>query len=105
MHNQIDNLATNYSVNLNVISEINKKVKFQAKNYYEKYKEIKAQFEKERRELRSKTTILEYEVSLNNEENSRLRQLFNDVKTELLFFRTKVGIKIENDPPKGKINK
>jgi flagellar biosynthesis chaperone FliJ len=97
---QIENLSSNYAVNMKEISEINKKIKFQAKNYFEKYKEIKAHFDRERRELRSKTTILEYEISLNNEENSRLRSLFNDVKSELLFFRTKVGIKIENDPPK-----
>lgn len=80
---------------------MNKKIKFQTKNYFEKYKEIKSTFTKERRELRSKNTVLDYEISLNNEENSRLKSLYNDIKNEMLFFRAKLGIKIDSDPPKG----
>ncbi len=101
MYNQIDGLATSYSLNVNTVAEINKKIRFQAKNYYERYKEIKALFDKERRELKSKKTLLDYELTLNNEENLRLKTLYNDVKNELLFFRARLGVKIENDPPRG----
>lgn len=101
MFNQVKGLASAYSLNINSVAEINKKIKFQAKNYYEKYKEIQANFDKERRELRSKKTLLDYELNINNEENSKLKTLYNEVKTELLFFRARLGVKIENDPPKG----
>jgi len=103
VYSQVDSLAYSYNLNINTISEMNKKIKLQAKNYYEKYKEIKTTFTMERSELKSKNSILEYEIALNNEENLKLRSLYNDVKSELLFFRTKLGIKMESDPPKGMI--
>lgn len=90
---QINNIAENYSQNLLTLTDINKRIKFQAKDYYERYKEAKRNFKRERRDLKNKNKMLEYETKMNIEENGKIHKNLNDVKNELSFFKNKVGIK------------
>ena len=89
---QIGSISENYSQNLLTLADINKRIKFQAKDYYERYKETKKVFKRERRELKSKNQALEYEVKANNDERIKLHARLEDVKNELTFFKHKMGI-------------
>ena len=44
MVKQINNIGENYDQNLKTLTDINKRIKFQAKDYYDRYYEIKKQF-------------------------------------------------------------
>ena len=100
MVDQINSLQQNYFTNLTTLSEINKRIKFQAKNYYERYKELKHQFKKEREDYNIKNEMLENEVKENITENTKLQNAYSDLKNEMLFFRTKAGLKIDSDMSK-----
>ena len=100
MVDQINSLQQNYFTNLTTLSEINKRIKFQAKNYYERYKELKHQFKKEREDYNIKNEMLENEVKQNITENTKLQNAYSDLKNEMLFFRTKAGLKIDSDMSK-----
>ena len=95
---QIDNITENYSQNLLTLNDINKRIKFQAKDYYERYKELKKTFKKERRDLRNKNKMLEHEHKVNVEDNSRIAVILEDVRGEVDFFKYKTGIKDSNLP-------
>ena len=97
MVDQINSLQQNYNVNLTTLSDINKRIKFQAKNYFERYKELKHQFKKEREDFNLKNQVLENEVKSNIDENIKLQNAYSDLKNEMLFFRSKAGIKIDSD--------
>ena len=86
---------------MNSFVEINKKLKFQAKNFYERYKEIKATFSKERIEIRNRETILDNDLKLNSNENTKLNTLFEKLTNELDFFKNDFGVKIDSNLPKG----
>lgn len=90
---QIGNISENYSQNLLTLADINKRIKFQAKDFYERYKDAKKTFKRERRELKYKNKQLENEVNINNDERVKLQNQLDDVKNELNFFRHKLGIK------------
>jgi hypothetical protein len=70
-------------------------MKFQGKDYYERYKTIKRSFKKERRDLLNKNKMLEYETKLNIDANNRISR--GDVKSELSFFKKKVGLKNDDE--------
>lgn len=93
---QILNIGENYTQNLLTLNDINKRIKFQAKDYYERYKENKKTFKKERRDLKNKNKLLEYEATNNIEENIKIGKNLEDVKNELNFFKHKIGVKDEN---------
>jgi hypothetical protein len=97
MVEQINSLQQNYNLNLTTLAEINKRIKFQAKNYFERYKELKHQFKKEREDYNVKNQILEHEIQTNVAENNKLQNIYSDLKNEMLFFRNKAGIKLESD--------
>lgn len=96
---QIDNITENYSQNLLTLSDINKRIKFQAKDYYERYKEMKKTFKKERRDLRNKNKMLEQEYKVNQDDNKKISSIVEDFKGEVNFFKHKVGIS-DSDLPK-----
>jgi hypothetical protein len=89
---QIGNISESYSQNLLTLADINKRIKFQAKDYYERYKETKKVFKKERRELKQKSKQLESEVQTNNNDRIKLQNRLDEVKNELSFFKHKMGI-------------
>ncbi len=89
---QIGNISENYSQNLLTLADINKRIKFQAKDYYERYKETKKVFKRERRELKQKSKQLESEVQTNNNDRIKLQNRLDEVKNELSFFKHKMGI-------------
>jgi len=80
MTSQINGISENYQQNLLNLSDINKRIKYQAKDYYERYKELKRNFKKERRELKNKNAMLEYETKNNKEENKNIGVILTDVK-------------------------
>ena len=47
---QVKTISETYSQNLQSMASINKRLKFQAKDYYDKYKELKENYEKEKKE-------------------------------------------------------
>ena len=79
MVDQINSLQQNYNVNLTTLSDINKRIKFQAKNYFERYKELKHQFKKEREDFNLKNQVLENEVKSNIDENIKLQNAYSDL--------------------------
>ena len=48
---QVKTISETYSQNLQSMASINKRLKFQAKDYYDKYKELKNSYEKEKKEF------------------------------------------------------
>ena len=54
---QVKNISETYSQNLQSMTSINKRLKFQAKDYYDRYKELKKTFDKERREFQMKKKV------------------------------------------------
>jgi hypothetical protein len=84
-------MATCYLDNLNNINELNRYLRTEAKGYYEKYKGLKKQFKKDRKDLRVKTIALEGEVKANTEENVRINNLLEETKNEVNFFKSKTG--------------
>ena len=44
-----------------------------------------------------KTQILDHEVKTNINDNTKLQNVYSDLKNEMLFFRSKAGIKIDSD--------
>jgi chromosome segregation ATPase len=97
----IGKVSLNYNNNLSTLAEINKRLKHQAKNYFERYKELKHQFKKDREEYRVKIKMLENDVSGITKENSKLQEQLDDMRLELKFFRSKANVKIEGDICKG----
>ena len=93
---QIQLIAENYITNIEQLQDINNKIKQQAKIYYEKYKEKKKVFKKERKELKKKNQILENEINNNIEGNKQIKGKFDDFRGELSYFKSLIGIKEEN---------
>ena len=58
---QVKTISETYSQNLQSMASINKRLKFQAKDYYDKYKELKNSYEKEKKEFLMKNKVLECE--------------------------------------------
>jgi hypothetical protein len=71
---------------------MNKHFREEAKEHYEKYKTLKRQFKKERKELRTKTQALECEIKANSDENIKINSLLEETKNEMNYFKTKAGI-------------
>ena len=96
MVKQINNIGENYDQNLKTLTDINKRIKFQAKDYYDRYYEIKKQFKKDRKDLKAKVNMLEYEQKYNVEENSKNKMLYKDLNNDMDYFKKKMGIKDQN---------
>ena len=48
---QVKNISETYSQNLQSMASINKRLKLQSKEYYDKYKELKDNYEKEKKDF------------------------------------------------------
>ena len=90
--NQVKSISETYSQNLQSMASINKRLKFQAKDYYDRYKELKKNYEKEKKEFLMKNKVLECEDKLNKEENGKIVKEINEVKNEIDFFNNKLGL-------------
>ena len=93
---QVKNISETYSQNLQSMTSINKRLKFQAKDYYDRYKELKKTFDKERKEFQMKKKVIQCEEKLNQDENEKIGKEIADVKTEIEFFQKKLGMNQDN---------
>ena len=89
---QVKTISETYSQNLQSMASINKRLKFQAKDYYDKYKELKTNYEKEKKEFLMKNKVLECEDKLNKEENNKISKEIDEVKNEIDLFNNKLGL-------------
>jgi hypothetical protein len=89
---QVKTISETYSQNLQSMASINKRLKFQAKDYYDKYKELKNNYEKEKKEFLMKNKVLECEDKLNKEENNKISKEIEEVKNEIDIFNNKLGL-------------
>ena len=89
---QVKNISETYSQNLQSMTSINKRLKFQAKDYYDRYKELKKTFDKERREFQMKKKVIQCEEKLNQDESEKIGKEIAEVKNELEFFQKKLGM-------------
>ena len=93
---QVKNISETYSQNLQSMTSINKRLKFQAKDYYDRYKELKKTFDKERKEFQMKKKVIQCEEKLNQDENEKIGKEIADVKSEIEFFQKKLGMNQDN---------
>ena len=89
---QVKTISETYSQNLQSMASINKRLKFQAKDYYDKYKELKENYEKEKKEFLDKRKEAENEDKLNKEENRKISKEIEEVKNEIDIFNNKLGL-------------
>jgi hypothetical protein len=67
----INQISINYSSNIQAITEANKKIRGEAKDYYERYKELKRDFKIRRRDLKVKNDDFEEKTK---ENESKIRK-------------------------------
>lgn len=89
-------LSESYEKTLTAMNISNERMRLQAKDFYEKYKEIKSDVYKERLIFRDKSNVLKNEISENKEKNKKLANEINELKTEIEFFKNKMNIQDEN---------
>ena len=89
---QVKTISETYSQNLQSMASINKRLKFQAKDYYDKYKELKENYEKEKKEFLDKRKEAENEEKLSKEENKKISKEIEEVKNEIDIFNNKLGL-------------
>ena len=89
---QVKAISETYSQNLQSMASINKRLKFQAKDYYDKYKELKDNYEKDKKEFLMKNKVLECEDKLKKEENNKISKEIEEVKNEIDAFNNKLGL-------------
>ena len=89
---QVKTISETYSQNLQSMASINKRLKFQAKDYYEKYKELKDNYEKEKKDFLIKYKESEKEKELNKQENNKISKEIEEVKNEIDLFNNKLGL-------------
>lgn len=89
--NKINTISQTYFRNLKTLSEINNGLKFQAKDFYEKYKELKKNFTIERRDLKAKMLAVDSQVAANIDENKQINIKLEDIRNEVHYFKSRVG--------------
>ena len=89
---QVKTISETYSQNLQSMSSINKRLKIQAKDYYDKYKELKENYEKEKKEFLEKNKMQENENKLSKEESMKISKEIDEVKNEIDIFNNKLGL-------------
>jgi len=93
----INQIATNYSSNIQAITDANKKIRNEAKDYYERYKELKRDFKIRRRDLKMKNADFDEKMKENESDNKEVGRNLDDLKLELNFFKQLIGIDKDND--------
>lgn len=71
---------------------MNKILKEQAKEYYNRYKELKHSFYKERKVLHEKNTNLNNNIEENIDDNFKLKNINEELVNELGYIRKKFGM-------------
>lgn len=94
--NKINILSQTYFRNLKTLSEINNGLKFQAKDFYEKYKETKKNFTIERRDLKKKMLAVDTQIAANVEENKQIYNNLDDMRNEVHYFKSRIGAEDDN---------
>ena len=89
---QVKTISETYSQNLQSMASINKRLKFQAKDYYDKYKELKDKYEKEKKDFLIKYKESEKEKELNRQENNKISKEIEEVSNEIDLFNNKLGL-------------
>ena len=89
---QVKTISETYSQNLQSMASINKRLKFQAKDYYDKYKELKDNYEKEKKDFLTKYKESEKENELNKQENIKISKEIEEVNNEIDLFNNKLGL-------------
>jgi hypothetical protein len=89
--NKINTISQTYFRNLKTLSEINNGLRFQAKDFYEKYKEIKKNFTIERRDLKKRMLAVDSQIAANIEENSQIHTKLDDIRNEVYYFKNLIG--------------
>ena len=89
---QVKTISETYSQNLQSMASINKRLKFQAKDYYDKYKELKDNYEKEKKDFLIKYKESEKENELNKQENIKISKEIEEVNNEIDLFNNKLGL-------------
>lgn len=97
MSDLINQIAINYSSNIQAITEANLKIRNEAKDYYQRYKELKKDFKIRRRDLKMKNADFDEKMKENESENKECGNNLEDLKLELNFFKQLIGIDKEND--------
>lgn len=90
-------ISQTYIDNINSLKILNTKVRSSAIDYYEKYKNLKKDFLKKRRELQSKTKEFEETTKNNVLDNQELKRDINDFRSETKYFKEKAQIEVSED--------
>ena len=89
---QVKTISETYSQNLQSMASINKRLKFQAKDYYDKYKELKDKYEKEKKDFLIKYKESEKEKELNRQEKNKISKEIEEVSNEIDLFNNNLGL-------------
>lgn len=89
---QIQLLSDGYVHNIEQMQEINSKIRYQARIYFEKFRDKKNDFKKERKELNKKTMAFEMELTDNANDIKSIKEKFEDFRGEMSYLKTKIGI-------------
>jgi len=79
------------------MTEVTKKIREQAQEYFEKYKTLNKDFLKKRRELKAKTDSLNEKNKLNSEDNEKIKRNLEDYNFEYNYFKERMNIEISED--------
>lgn len=89
---QIETIAEGYISNLEDLNKLNMRIKEMGDVYYEKYKQKKAEFLKEKEELRLKNEEFEKETKENINENMMIKEKYNDFRNEICYYKSVLGL-------------
>jgi hypothetical protein len=89
---QIETIAEGYISNLEDLNKLNMRIKEMGDVYYEKYKQKKAEFLKEKEELRLKNEEYEKETKENINENMMIKEKYNDFRNEICYYKSVLGL-------------
>ncbi len=78
---------------------MNKNLKEQAKEYYDKYKDYKHAFLRDRKTMHIRESALDLDISENLEDNMRLKVINKEIGDEFGFIKKKLGMKDKNLTP------
>jgi len=90
-------IANSYTENLKVMTDVSKKIREQAQEYYEKYKSLNKDFLIKRRELKCKTESLNEKSKLNLDDNEKTTRNLEDFDFECKYFKERMNIEISQD--------
>lgn len=90
-------LSVKYNETLNALNKEAEEMRLKAKDYYEKYKAIKADIYKRRKALKENKKALKDEIADNSEMNKKILERVNNYKKEVDYFDNAVDAKENNE--------